>query len=214
MAASKRPCICGDSVCRAAGDEATIRLPSDSSSRNAWLQVLGLDYESFVNFGGRVSLAHFTPSCLSAQSIPDGPSSSGPLVRLKKGAEPSETSLDIKEAMVGALGRGMRWEAAARHFERQTVVLSAKLARYEEEATTLKARLAQARADAKEEIGGGGREETRRREGIDYHVLEQMSPLHAKSICGLPGLKPLQVIVDLCNKRLHAESRVATNSIK
>ena len=73
MSASKRPFICGVSVCRAAGDEATIRLPSDSSSRNAWLQLLGLEYESFVNFGGGVSLAHFTPSCLSARSIPDGP---------------------------------------------------------------------------------------------------------------------------------------------
>ena len=117
-------------------------------------------------------------------------------MRLKKGAETSETSLDIKEAMVGALGRGVRWEAAARNFKRQTLALSAKLARYEEEATTLQARLSQAWADAKEAIGGGGREETRRGEGIDYHVLKQMSPVHAKSICGLPGLKPLQVTGD------------------
>ena len=110
-------------------------------------------------------------------------------MRLKNGAEPSETSLDSKKAMVGALGRGMRWEA--RPFEGQTLASSAKFARYEEEATTLKERLAQARADAKYAIGGGGREETRRGEGIDYHVLEKMSPVHAKRICGLPRLKPL-----------------------
>ena len=91
MSASKRPSICGDSVCRAAGDEATTRSQSGSSSKNAWLQLLGLDYESFVSCGG-ISLAHFTPSCLSSQSIPDGPCSSGPQVRLKIGAEPSETN--------------------------------------------------------------------------------------------------------------------------
>ena len=60
----------------------------------------------------------------------------------------------------------------------------------------LQARLAQARADAKEAIDRGGQEETIRGESIDYHVLRQMSPVHAKRICGLRRLTFLHVIGD------------------
>ena len=196
MAARKRSCICRFPECRATGDEATIRLPSGSSTREAWLTNVGIDLDDCDKVsGGRVSLAHFTPRDLSAQTVPEYPCVSAPIVRLNKGALPSQTSEDIKEAVVGALGRAMRWEAVARKLDCEKSDLSIKLSNKEAEVDRLKARLAQARADCKEAKGGGdgGHEDTRRRQGISYHILEELNQRQARSLCGLPGVKTLLV---------------------
>ena len=162
------------------------------TKREAWLAGLGREGEPCTTKDPRISIAHFTADNVVA-SIEGRGVCAVAVVRPARDAEPTQTNSQMEDAARGASSRLLRAQAENKRL--RVLRMESTSRRHELDIRVLKLQ------DRVKELESNKRAKTQekddvhssRRNVVDFNILTGLSDEVATSLCGVKGLRGLQV---------------------
>ncbi|CAN0367691.1 unnamed protein product [Pylaiella littoralis] len=219
MPNSRKKCICQSEFCQNNGSVGEARVPR--GRRQQFQQALGLENE-LTQPDLRVWLGHFAADDLEASKQGSGAGGTEVTVRLKDGALPTQTDVEMAEASRGALSqlrrsqavcdrhRAALLEACTKQQEQDTKIrdLQDRVQALEEELTTLGVGLEKKQGDLK------ACAPWRASRGIDSSILQGLCEDSCRSLCGLSSAESLDDLWRFLDYRGRAQSMNFYNADK